>query len=524
MRLYSAIIAIVLGMMLVACGAEETPADTAEDATVEPTALVDSAPRAQETAVEAPSETPRPSPTSYTGSIPSPVVVSAAAARTPTAAATSTPMPAATPTPITQPTAPPASPVVASPTLTPERTEAQDDCGDFATHREAQLYFLEQGGPIDDPFGLDTDGDGIACNAETDTGYERIAFTLFSAATATPAPTATPIPTVQPLPSSANIWSSPERTAELNSIDWRAFDAATTEYSVRAIRSEGWDIQVYWTGPDGTEYRDVECGPHFGNRLDKANPTYHIRHRSRVDQSDTVTIWIEPADGSAPFCATVDKYRDWKATDVPLGYPYIVNPSGRGAVWGEPIVFPAAGEFTVRPEKFDYGMAIGRTFEVLEGELECVPHKMPLAVWSPGFEVLGREEEELVARYGFRGFKVDASRANDFAPGYSVDYSADSSEYWESYDWESKEFWRSAGWFLLVGGWSHYSVEGGTYPPPYREGGVIYDIVPDSDARAIHYCWRVPNVADLPEPRSCIECERHRNLSREVKDYHERNE
>ena len=53
---------------------------------------------------------------------------------------------------------------------------------------------------------------------------------------------------------------------------------------------------------------------------------------------------------------------------------------------------------------------------------------------------------------------------------------------------------------------------------------MIYDIVPDSDARAIHYCWRVPNVADLPEPRSCIECERHRNMSREVKDYHERDE
>ena len=447
MRLCSMVIVILLGMLLVACGGEDTPADTAAVATVEL-----AAPAATAIETKSTPAAPRPSPTSYTGSIPSPAAVSAAVTRVPTVAATSEAMVTVTPAPTIQrstPT-PPAPTAVASPTLTPERTEVPDDCGDFATHREAQLYFLEQGGPIDDPFGLDTDGDGIACNAETDTGYERIAFTLFSPATVTPAPTATPIPTVQPLPSSANIWSSPERTAELNSIDWRAFADSTAEYGVRAIRSEGRHMNVYWTGPDGPGYRSVECGPHFGNRLDRANPTYHIRHRSRVDQSDTVTIWIEPADGIAPFCATVDKYRDWKATDIPLGYPYIVDPYAR-AVWGEPIVFAAAGKFTLRPEKFDYGMAVGRTFEVLEGELECVPHKMPLAVWElSGFEVLGREEEELVARYGFRGFRVEEP-ANEFAPGYTVDYSADSSEYWDSYDWESKEFWRKAGWFLVVG-------------------------------------------------------------------------
>ena len=518
MRLYSVIIAIVLGMLLVACGGEDAPVDTAAEATVEPAATA--------TEVEAAPAAPRPSPTSYAGGIPSPAAVSAAATGIPTAAATSETMAVLTPAPTAQPSTPTpaASTAVAVPTLTPERVEVQDDCGDFATHREAQLYFLEQGGPIDDPFGLDTDGDGIACNAETDTGYERIAFTLFSAATATPAPTATPIPTVQPLPSSADIWSSPERAAELNSIDWRAF-ANTLGHTAVSITPEGWRMSVYWAEPAGSsnwKFRDIECGPHFGNRLDKANPTYHIRHQHGVDQSDTLTIWIEPTDGDAPFCAKVDRFRDWKSTDRPPLDGRISDPSGR-AVWGEPIRFPYQGGYTLSPDEVDYGMAIGRTFEVLEGELECAPHKMPLAVWSPGFEVLGREEEELVARYGFRGFKVEEP-ANEFAPGYSVDYSADSSEYWDSYDWESKEFWRNAGWFLMVSGWSRYAVEGERYPPPYREGGVIYDIVPDSDARAIHYCWRVPNVADLPEPRSCIECERHRNMSKEVKEYHERNE
>lgn len=37
------------------------------------------------------------------------------------------------------------------------------DCGDFDTQRQAQLFFLEEGGPTHDPHRLDADGDGIAC-------------------------------------------------------------------------------------------------------------------------------------------------------------------------------------------------------------------------------------------------------------------------------------------------------------------------------------------------------------------------
>jgi competence protein ComEC len=39
------------------------------------------------------------------------------------------------------------------------------DCGSFATHLEAQSYFIEQGGPASDPHRLDGDNDGIACEA-----------------------------------------------------------------------------------------------------------------------------------------------------------------------------------------------------------------------------------------------------------------------------------------------------------------------------------------------------------------------
>lgn len=37
------------------------------------------------------------------------------------------------------------------------------DCGDFDSQRQAQLFFLDHGGPDSDPHGLDSDSDGIAC-------------------------------------------------------------------------------------------------------------------------------------------------------------------------------------------------------------------------------------------------------------------------------------------------------------------------------------------------------------------------
>ncbi|KKR16434.1 MAG: hypothetical protein UT44_C0015G0013 [Candidatus Levybacteria bacterium GW2011_GWA1_39_32] len=37
------------------------------------------------------------------------------------------------------------------------------DCGDFATHAEAQSFFISQGGPGSDPHRLDADHDGFAC-------------------------------------------------------------------------------------------------------------------------------------------------------------------------------------------------------------------------------------------------------------------------------------------------------------------------------------------------------------------------
>jgi endonuclease YncB( thermonuclease family) len=42
---------------------------------------------------------------------------------------------------------------------------ADRDCGDFASQKAAQLFFLDNGGPDSDPHRLDADGDGVSCES-----------------------------------------------------------------------------------------------------------------------------------------------------------------------------------------------------------------------------------------------------------------------------------------------------------------------------------------------------------------------
>lgn len=39
------------------------------------------------------------------------------------------------------------------------------DCDDFDTQEQAQKFFEKHGGPREDPHGLDSDGDGRACES-----------------------------------------------------------------------------------------------------------------------------------------------------------------------------------------------------------------------------------------------------------------------------------------------------------------------------------------------------------------------
>lgn len=55
--------------------------------------------------------------------------------------------------------------VLATLVAVPVAVAADLDCSDFGSQREAQIFFLNHGGPHSDPHRLDSDGDGIACES-----------------------------------------------------------------------------------------------------------------------------------------------------------------------------------------------------------------------------------------------------------------------------------------------------------------------------------------------------------------------
>lgn len=62
---------------------------------------------------------------------------------------------------------------------------ADKDCGDFASQKAAQIFFLENGGPTSDPHLLDAEGDGIACETNPAPYYLETVLPDGSTATTT---------------------------------------------------------------------------------------------------------------------------------------------------------------------------------------------------------------------------------------------------------------------------------------------------------------------------------------------------
>jgi hypothetical protein len=53
-----------------------------------------------------------------------------------------------------------------------DQTDDDFDCTDFDSRQDAQRFYEATGGPLYDPYNLDDDGDGVACEA-WDRDYER---------------------------------------------------------------------------------------------------------------------------------------------------------------------------------------------------------------------------------------------------------------------------------------------------------------------------------------------------------------
>ena len=153
----------------------------------------------------------------------------------------STPAPIPSPTPETTPTSTPSA--TPAPTQRPapvEQAEFSDrDCSDFAEWREAQNFYLEEGGPEHDPHGLDGDGDGIPCQSLTGAPAGESPTPA-----PTPTPAATPDPTPEPTPASAQHEGLP-------------FDPTGPDRDCSDFQ-EWWDAQNFFLaagGPDEDPHR-----------------------------------------------------------------------------------------------------------------------------------------------------------------------------------------------------------------------------------------------------------------------------
>ncbi|MBK4217284.1 excalibur calcium-binding domain-containing protein [Paracoccus caeni] len=74
-----------------------------------------------------------------------------------------------------------------------EARTGDKNCSDFASSAAAQRFFLNEGGPVSDPHGLDRDGDGNACEWGTTlrtsvSNYRRSRAVQAAPTRATPAP------------------------------------------------------------------------------------------------------------------------------------------------------------------------------------------------------------------------------------------------------------------------------------------------------------------------------------------------
>lgn len=377
----------------------------------------------------------------------------------------------ATPTAYAQ-TVPSSRVVTATPVIieTAEIPVEDLDCSVFDSAEAAQAAFLSAGGPLDDDNSLDTNRDGIACNADTDAGADgrRWAFpdSEGRGTMGVIQPTATPDPQEPP--------ESPEtelRRLDLWEIDWASMQ------SIGVVRIVKVGERLLGSGDLPISFAQYECDPGVGSYLTEANWTWDEEERSGW-------IWVDVPESEADYC--VGAY--WGAgTDF---FPLPVYPRSSSKVRPriphvrEGLVFRVDHEwrnYDVPPANPREGGAIryrGNTpdpipnYTVEEpylmvevgGErrpLLCAPEMMPAAIWTheEGFVPLTIEEEQAYA-------------------SLQIEWPLLASVDWNDEVIETKKEAEMLGWYFVMG-------NRGTWP---------------------FFCWNLANQEELPETTPCLEC------------------
>ena len=342
----------------------------------------------------------------------------------------------------------------------------QVDCGVFESAEDAHAYFLtEGGGPLDDPYSLDTNRDGIACNATTDAGAEFRAWDFEDSDGPGPGGVIQPTPTVG---TTTEPVAQRERL-ELWEVDWTH------------MQDEG-IVRIVQVG-DGLTGQDLnfpydECGPNVGTEPTEENRMFNPRVRAGW-------LWVDVPESDGDYC--VGGYWSYE-TEI---FPMPIYPPRRGYeqrrydITGrnDEIVFRVDYEwrnYDVPPE--------GRPVEAVRlsgSATEPIPHEdpekryvtvkvggeervllcradmLPAAIWTfeEGFVPLTLEEEQAYSRLQTKWTMLQGIE-------------------WNEETAETKRAAEALGWYVVLG---------------HSEG-------------SHSYCFHLANQKDLPDTTPCLEC------------------
>ena len=425
----------VLGVLALGCGSEPLElAETAESATAAPAsrpAVPPSVTAERSNGITQHSATATP----YSQTIPSPRVIT----RTPTPSAVE-------------------EPVILTESI---------NCGVFNSPEQAQETFLLAGGPFEDPYLLDTNGDGLACNADTDAGAALRGW-VKAEPTVTPAPVAASPTPVRAAGETAVMYEP----IELWEVDWRELQKA----GVVHIQKLG---ERLIGGGDGLrpQFPYEICVPEaVGTGLDSSNKAWKESERLGW-------LWVDLPESDDDFCVVAQWSWDVDVFPVP-SYPGNMAYDYRARSMLEPLVFAVAYEwrfYDTPPEdarsagafrynqRFPEPVPSGDPAEPVvmvevagsQQPLTCGPEMMPSAIWTDeeGFIPLSIEEEM------------------DFAE-LDIKRNVLSTMTWDEASVEAKKEADRLGWYFILG-------DQGEWP---------------------FFCWKLVNQEDLPDRKPCLEC------------------
>ena len=292
-------------------------------------------------------------------------------------------------------------------------------CADFDNWFDVQTFYLGVGGPDQDPYLLDTDSDGIACNAEGDQAFSERRFDVEATAVSVSVGAGTQTPEAVDLPSVVSADATPAATP--SAVPALLGEAPLREYTAEEIGAVDWsrferDGHLFRRVFPGTritfrigagvgDYTEVDCGPEIGSSLDSRSS------RTWSDYSHAIWVWFENPDdereNQRSGCIQVSKYEDWpnkEAARPALGAREV--DALRAERLGEDLVY----FYQVNDRSYTMPPGTQGLYEVMktdsyivspDGDFTgvCWADQLPNALWSVERGFVAMPDEDVISRY-----------------------------------------------------------------------------------------------------------------------------